>query len=82
MARRARVYKTPEQEARAMAEREANARALEAGEPLPYPNMWDAIDPTKVRPGATHEEILESVRQFNKLCAPRPRKIYIVSPTT
>src|SRR6516162_2494450 len=31
------------QEQRAIREREANARAAAAGEPLPFPNPWDAV---------------------------------------
>jgi hypothetical protein len=71
--------KTPAQEARAMAEREANARAKAAGESLPFPNMWDALDPTKVAEGATPEEIHQSYLEFIKLCPPRPRQRYTVS---
>ncbi|MHB2021606.1 MAG: hypothetical protein ACYCW6_32135, partial [Candidatus Xenobia bacterium] len=57
-----------EQEARAMAQREANERAAAAGEPLPYPNIFDFLDPTKVRPGATEEEIFQRHLEFRKIC--------------
>lgn len=62
------AMKSPEQEARAMAERTANERAAAAGEPLPYPNIFDVLDPTKVRPGATEEEIFRSHLEFRKIC--------------
>ena len=67
--------KTPEQEARAIAQREANRRAKEQGLALPYPNPWDVWDPTKVDPEeATPEKIAERYREFCKLCPPRKRK--------
>jgi hypothetical protein len=72
--------KPPDLEARAIAEREANERAAAAGEPLPFPNMWDFLDPTKLSPGEhTVEEVHQRYLEFRKICAPRPRKKYIVS---
>ena len=69
--------KTPEQDARAIGERQANRRAKEAGLPLPCPNMWDVLDPTKLDPAeATPEKIAERYREFRKLCPRRKRKIY------
>lgn len=68
--------KTPAQEARSRRERAANRRAARRGAPLPFPNPWDAWDPTKVDPGATPDEIHASYLEFRKLCAPRPRKRY------
>jgi hypothetical protein len=66
--------KTPEQEARALAQREANRRAAEMGLPLPYPSVWDALDPTKIDPKeATPEAFERSCREFRKLCRPRKR---------
>lgn len=65
--------KTREQERRALAERGANRRAARDGEPLPYPNIWDELDPTKAPPDATPEEIHERYKEFRKLCPPRPR---------
>ena len=76
-----RPLKTPEQEARAMAERRANEEAAAAGLPLPNPNPWDALDPTKVRPDATFDEIVESCKAFSKICRPRKITLYIPSLT-
>lgn len=67
--------KTLGQQRRALAEREANLAALLQGEPLPYPNLWDALDPTKVSPEATNEEIQESYRAFTRICRRQKRKI-------
>lgn len=66
--------KTPEQERRAESERAANDRAAAQGLPLPYPNLWDGIDPTKVAPGATEDELQASYAAFRTLCRPRARK--------
>lgn len=68
--------KTPEQLARAEAERAANALAKEEGRPLPFPNPWDVLDPTKLPPGASDDEIQERCEAFSKLCAPRPRIVH------
>lgn len=55
--------KTPEQERRAVAERQANADASSRDEPLPHPNPWDAyID--KPDASASREERLEWHRHF------------------
>ena len=54
------MFDTPEwreKEARAIAERAANAEAQARGEPMPFPNPWDAWDPTKVAADATPEQI-------------------------
>lgn len=59
-------------------QREANALAQERGEPLPYPNVWDFLDPTKLPEGASAEEISNRYREFCKICAPRPRKEYTI----
>ncbi len=67
--------KTSDQEARALAQREANRRAAENGLPLPYPSVWDALDPTKIDPkDATPGALERSSREFRKLCRPRKRK--------
>jgi hypothetical protein len=66
--------KDPRQEERALRQREANAHAVENGEPLPFPNMWDAIDPTKVDRDSTPAQVQASYRRFAELCRPRPRK--------
>ena len=70
--------KTPEQEARALRERAANERAARYGRPLPYPNPWDALDPTKLPPGSSAEEIEKRVEEFLRLCPPRPRKKHVL----
>ena len=71
--------KSREQEARALAEREANRRAGEKGLPLPFPNMWDSLDPTKVDPReATPEKLAKRYEEFCKLCPPRRRKVHIL----
>lgn len=66
--------KTKEQTARALAERAANREASEKGLPLPFPNVWDALDPTKVPRDATPEEIAASYREFCKICPPRQKR--------
>jgi hypothetical protein len=63
-----------ERERRQLAQREANARAAERGEALPFPNVWDALDATKVPPSASVEQRLASVREFHRLCHPRPKR--------
>jgi hypothetical protein len=69
--------KTPEQETRAIAQRDANRRAKEKGLPLPFPNPWDVWDPTKLDPEeATPEKIADRYREFCKLCPPRRRKVH------
>jgi hypothetical protein len=68
------AVKSRRQTARALSQRAANARAFREGRPLPYPNPWDAVDPTKVPRDATPEQVHESYREFMKLCRPIPRK--------
>jgi hypothetical protein len=55
-------------------EREANAQAAAEGRPLPFANVWDHVDPTKVRRDATVAEVHASYLRFAELCRPRPRK--------
>ena len=55
-------------------QRRANAKAKAEGKPLPYPSIWDTLDPTKVPEDATPEQVLESFRAFQRICRPRPRK--------
>lgn len=51
-----------------------NERAAACGRPLPYPNVWDRLDPTKVPRDASPLEVAESYLAFRKLCPPqRPR---------
>jgi len=66
------------EEERAMAQRAANERARRAGRPLPYPNPWDAVDPTKVPRDASPEEIHRSYLEFSKICRPPPCKRYTI----
>ncbi len=66
--------KTPEQESRAIAERDANRVAAERGEALPFPNLWDQLDPTKVHAGASEEEVARSYAAFRAICTPLPRR--------
>lgn len=73
-----RRYKSRAQERRQMAQRRANERAAKAGKPLPYPNIWDFLDPTKVSPDATPEEIHRSYLEFTEICRPRPKKRYVL----
>jgi hypothetical protein len=70
--------KPDSQEERAVAERAVNKQAKELGLPLPYPNIWDLLDPTKVDQDATPEEIHKSYQEFRKLCPPRPRKRHVI----
>ena len=70
--------KTPEQEARALAQRTANQRALAEGEAMPYPNVWDRLDPTKVPCDATPDQISQRYKEFCKICPPPKRIEYIL----
>lgn len=74
MRRTPRPLKTPEQTARALAQRAANQRAQDEGRPLPYPNIWDALDPTKVPRDATPDQIEASYKAFCEICPP-PKRI-------
>ena len=67
-----------DKERRATAERAANEAAWRRGETLPHPNLWDAVDPTKVDPGASPEAIHRSYLEFTKICRPRPCKRYTI----
>jgi uncharacterized protein (DUF433 family) len=66
--------KTAEQERVALDQRAANERAARARKPLPFPNLWDAVDPTKVARDASPDEMQASYVAFSKLCRPRPRR--------
>lgn len=70
--------KTMSQKETQRRQREANSLAKQQGSPLPYPNLWDALDPTKLPEGASTEEIAKRYSQFSKLCAPRPRKEHTI----
>ena len=62
-------------EARARAQREANAAAAREGRPLPHPNPWDALDPTKLAPDASREAYRQRALEFRKLCPPfKPKR--------
>jgi len=71
---RSEPLKDSQQEERALREREANALAASEGQSLPFPNMWDALDPTKVDRDATPAQVHDSYLRFTALCRPRPRK--------
>lgn len=70
--------KTAEQTARAEAERRANEQAAAEGRALPYPNPWDAIDPTKVPQNASAQELQASYQRWSQLCRKRPRKVHLL----
>ncbi len=70
--------KTAEQTARAEAERLANEQAAGEGRDLPFPNPWDAIDPTKVPRNASAEELQTSYQRWSQLCRKRPRKVHLL----
>jgi len=57
-------------EERAMAQRAANLEAQREGRPLPYPNLWDQLDPTKLPRDATPEQRAQRHREFRKICRP------------
>lgn len=61
-----------EKEQRAMTQRAANEAAKARGEPLPFPNVWDVLDPTKVPADATPEDIARSYEAFAQICRPPP----------
>ncbi len=70
-------FDTPEwreKEALAIAQRAANADAQARGLPMPFPNPWDKLDPTKVGPAATPEEITASYKAFRAICHVRTRR--------
>jgi hypothetical protein len=56
--------KTPEQERRALDQRRANEQALAGGRPLPFPNPWDVVEPTKIASGATDAQLQASYAAF------------------
>lgn len=70
--------KTLAEETRALEERAANERAFLEGRPLPHPNPWDALDPTKRLPGSPPEEIRARYEEFLTICRPRPRKKHVL----
>ncbi len=57
-------------EERALAQRAANAAAARDGRPLPYPNPWDALDPTKLPRDASPAAHQQRYREFRKRCPP------------
>ena len=75
------MFETPEwreKEARAVAQRAANEAALARGEPLPFPNPWDAVDASKVPADASPEQITASYEAFSLQCRPRARKRHTI----
>ncbi len=62
-------------EERALAQRAANAAASRARQPLPYPNRWDALDPTKLPRDAPREAYRQRYLELRKLCPPfKPKR--------
>jgi hypothetical protein len=57
-------------EERALAQRAANQKAAREGKPLPYPNPFDRLDPTKLPPDASPSQIMERHRKFREICRP------------
>lgn len=72
--------KTQEQQRRAIAERDANQRAADAGAPLPYPNIWDRLDPTKIPADAPADALQASHAAFRAFCRPQPRRTLSLKP--
>lgn len=70
--------KTRQQRANAMAQRRANRNAQRAGLPLPFPSIWDTLDPTKVPRDATPEQITASYKAFCEICPPPKRIEYTI----
>ncbi len=65
-------------EEKALAQRAANAAAEAAGRPAPYPNPLGSLDPTKVSPDASPEEIHRSYLEFCKICPPYQPKRHTI----
>lgn len=73
--------KSPEQLHRCALQRADNEAARRRGEPLPFPNRWDVLDPTKVDAASedvTEERLLASTREFMRRCRPRPRRRHVI----
>ncbi len=62
-------------EDRALAQRAANEAAIREGKPVPYPNPWDTLDPTKLPRDAPQEANQQRHLEFRKLCPPfKPKR--------
>lgn len=72
------AIKSAEQQARQEFELEANRQAKLTGAPLPFPGVWDELDPTKLSEGASPEEITARYHAFCKLCPPPQKKKYTI----
>ena len=70
--------KTDAQVRRALSQRARNQRAAGEGRALPFPNVWDAADPTKVVAPASDEMMQASYAAFRTLCRPRPRRQHLL----
>lgn len=72
--------KSQAQLAAAERQRAENEAALRRGETLPFPNRWDALDPSKLAPGElpSNERLLASTRAFLKLCPLKPRRKHVI----
>ena len=57
-------------EERALAQRAANAAAAREGRPVPYPNPFHALGPSKLRPDASPEERQEWYLAQRRVCRP------------
>lgn len=71
-------FKTEAQLNRQKDQRLANELAQTQNQPLPFPSIWDDLDPTKLDKGATPEEITQRYQDFCALCPPPPRKEYTI----
>jgi hypothetical protein len=67
-----------EREQRAIERRQANAEAARTGRPLPHPNPWDALDPTKLDAAVDADAAAARYRAFCKLCPPRRWKTHVL----
>lgn len=65
-----------------LAQRLENEQAAEQGRPLPYPNVWDRLDPTKVPRDASPEQVMASYHAFCEICPPWSPEIHQLSKTT
>jgi hypothetical protein len=64
-------------EQRACAEREQNTAAKVERRALPYPNLWDVLDPTK-QTTDTPEQRAERYLAFNRLCPKAAWKTHVL----
>lgn len=65
-------------EGRALAQRAANDAAAREGRPLPYPNPWDTLDPTKLPHDASREAHRRRYLELRRLCPPYQPKRHTI----